>query len=178
MPNKSPTWTAIPLRSMASSELARSTEKGRFLPRIEHGQKRFMGLKHEEITGQIIGAAFEVHSVLGYGFLEKVYQRAMQVELVRRGLQAELEFPIKVLFKGTIVGEYAADLFVECKVMVELKVAKVYCAKDEAQLLNELKATGIEVGLLINFGRERVEFKRLMFSDSSVFHPCESVAKV
>jgi GxxExxY protein len=136
-----------------------------------------MSLKHEGITQEVIGAAFEVHRVLGYGFLEKVYQRAMQVELLRRGLQAELEFPIKVLFKGAIVGDYAADLFVDQKVIVELKVAKAYRTQDEAQLLNELKATGVEVGLLVNFGREKVEFKRFVFSDSSVFHPCESVAE-
>jgi GxxExxY protein len=136
-----------------------------------------MSLKHEGITQGVIGAAFEVHRVLGYGFLEKVYQRAMPVELLRRGLQAELEFPIKVLFKGTIVGDYAADLFVEHKVIVELKVAKAYRTQDEAPLLNELKATGIEVGLLVNFGREKVELKRFVFSASSVFHPCESVAE-
>jgi GxxExxY protein len=136
-----------------------------------------MGLKHAEITREIIGAAFEVYRVLGYGFLEKVYQRAMQVELLRRDLQAELEYPIKVLFKGLTVGDYAADLYVERKVIVELKVAKTYCVQDEAQLLNALKATGVEVGLLINFGREKVEFKRFVFSDSSVFHPCESVAE-
>ena len=120
-------------------------------------------LKHEAITHEIIGAAFEVYRILGYGFLEKVYQRAMQVELLQRGLKADLEFPIKVCFKGAIVGDYVADLFVEEKVMVELKVAQVYNKKDEPQLLNELKATDQEVGLLINFGREKVEFKRFVF---------------
>lgn len=116
---------------------------------------------YKEITEAIIGAAFEVHRHLGYGYLEKVYQRAMQVELRRRGLQAALEHPIKVRYKGVVVGDYAADLFVEEQVMVELKVAPAYCASDEAQLLNELVSTGVKVGLLINFGRERVEFKRL-----------------
>ena len=133
-------------------------------------RRRIMGLKHEEITKEIIGAAFEVHRVLGYGFLEKVYQRAMQVELVRRGLQAELEHPIKVWFKGAIVGDYAADIVVERNVIVELKVAKEYRISDEAQLLNELKATEIEVGLMINFGRNKVEFKRFVFSGSASFH--------
>jgi len=101
--------------------------------------------------------------VLGYGFLEKVYQKAMQVELLRRGLNAELEHEIKVHFKNTIVGDFRADLFVESAVIVELKVAKVYHSEDEPQLLNELKATGIKVGLLINFGRTKVEFKRMVF---------------
>jgi GxxExxY protein len=119
--------------------------------------------KDGEITEQIIGAAFEVHSVLGYGFLERVYQRAMQVELTARGLEAETESKIKVMYKGVVVGEYQADLLVADQVIVELKVAKEYRTADEAQLLNELKATGIKVGLLINFGRTKVEFRRLVF---------------
>jgi GxxExxY protein len=122
-----------------------------------------MELLHKEITEQIIGAAFEVYRILGYGFLEKVYQRAMQVELQLRGLTADIESKIKVHFKNEIVGDYQADLFVESCVIVELKVAKVYQSADEPQLLNELKATGIKVGLLINFGRTKVEFKRMVF---------------
>jgi GxxExxY protein len=115
---------------------------------------------HKEITQEIIGAAFEVYNHLGYGYLEKVYQRAMQVELLQRGRKAQLEHPIQVIYKGVVVGDYAADLFVDGCVMVELKVASAYCASDEAQLLNELVSTGVKVGLLINFGRERVEFTR------------------
>ena len=122
-----------------------------------------MTLENEEITREIIGAAFEVHRVLGYGFLEKVYQKAMQVELIKRGLKAELERKITVHYKGVVVGEYQADMFVEEEVMVELKVARQYNSEDEPQLLNELKATGIKVGLLINFGRNKVEFKRMVF---------------
>src|SRR5262249_9215040 len=122
-----------------------------------------MELLHKEITEQIIGAAFEVNRILGYGFLEKVYQRAMQVELRLRGLNADIESKIKVHFKNEIVGDYQADLFVQDCVIVELKVAKVYQTADEPQLLNELKATGIKVGLLINFGRTKVEFKRFVF---------------
>src|SRR5262245_58101442 len=122
-----------------------------------------MELLHSEITEQIIGAAFEVYRVLGYGFLEKVYQRAMVVELQRRGLKVVSEARITVWYKETMVGEYSADLFVEDCVIVELKVAKQYCSEDEAQLLNELKATRIKVGQLINFGRTKVEFKRMVF---------------
>lgn len=122
-----------------------------------------MSLIHEEITEAIIGAAFEVHNVLGYGFLEKVYQKALQVELIHRGHTAEIEHPINVNYKGAIVGEYAADLIVDSKVIVELKVAKEYNPQDEPQLLNELKATGIKVGLLINFGKEKVELKRFVY---------------
>ncbi len=98
---------------------------------------------------------------LGPGYLEKVYQRAMQVELLQRGLPARLEHAIAVRYKGVIVGDYAADLFVQDKVMVELKVASEYQPADEAQLINQLVSTGTEVGLLINFGRKSVEFKRL-----------------
>ena len=120
-------------------------------------------LLHREITEAIIGAAFEVHNLLGYGFLERVYQRAMQVELRLRGLKAEIENEILVRYKGVDVGFYKADLWVNECAIVELKVAKSYCSDDEAQLLNELKATGVKVGLLINFGRQKVEFKRLVF---------------
>ena len=122
-----------------------------------------MGLKYQDITQDIIGAAFEVHNILGYGFLEKVYQRAMQVELLQRGHTTELEPALEVKYKGVIVGNYAADLLVDGKVIVELKVAQTYNPKDEAQLLNELKATGMIIGLLINFGKEKVEFKRFVY---------------
>lgn len=122
-----------------------------------------MELEQEDITRQIIGAAFEVHRVLGYGFLEKVYQKAMQVELTRLGLLAVIEQPVEVRYKGVIVGEYSADLLIDNSVIVELKVARSYQSSDEAQLLNELKASDIRVGLLINFGRQKVEFKRMVF---------------
>lgn len=122
-----------------------------------------MWFERKQVTEAIIGAAFEVHNVLGHGFLENVYQNAMQVELIRRGHRCQTEAPIKVNYKDVIVGEYRADLLVDDVVIVELKVAKTYQASDEAQLLNELKATGIKVGLLINFGREKVEFKRMVF---------------
>jgi GxxExxY protein len=100
---------------------------------------------------------------LGYGYREKVYQRSMQVELLRNGIAAELERPLVVRYKDVIVGDYDADLIVSEAVFAELKVAPQYDNRDEAQLLNELKATGMKVGLLINFGRHKVEFKRLVF---------------
>ena len=120
-------------------------------------------LLHREITEKIIGAAFEVHQQLGYGFLERVYQRALQVELLRRGATAEIERGIQVLYKGVVVGDYDADLVVDGCVAVEIKVAPEYDKRDEAQLLNELKATGIKVGLLLNFGRTKVTHRRLVF---------------
>ena len=120
-------------------------------------------LLHREITEAIIGAAFDVHGQLGFGFLEKVYQRALQVELLQTGHVAELEKAIAVKYKNAIVGDYFADLIVDEKVIVEIKVAPQYNALDEAQLLNELKATGVRVGLLLNFGRQKLQFRRLIF---------------
>jgi len=87
----------------------------------------------------------------------------MQVELIRRGFEAQIEAEIRVMYKGVEVGFYKADLWVNHCVMVELKAAKAYTQENEPQLLNELKATGVKVGLLINFGRTKVEFKRFVF---------------
>ncbi len=115
------------------------------------------------ITEQLIGAAYEVHNVLGYGFLEKVYQRAMQVELQARGIKVELEPKLQVKFKGVVVGDYAADLLVADKIVVELKADAEYQPAHEAQLLNELRGMEMHLGYLINFGRERVEYKRMVF---------------
>jgi len=123
-----------------------------------------MELQHKEITQEIIGASFDVFRELGYGFLERVYQKAMKVELEIRGLKAETEAEIKVWYKGVIVGDYRADILVNNCVLVELKVSPVINLKDEAQLLNELKATGIKVGLLMNFGKQKVEFIRRVYS--------------
>jgi len=117
----------------------------------------------QAVTQNLIGAAFEVHNVLGYGFLEKVYQRALQVELLSRGIGVELEPRIQVQFKGVVVGDYVADLLVEKKIVVELKTDPAYQAIHEAQLLNELRGTGMKIGYLINFGRERVDYKRMVF---------------
>jgi GxxExxY protein len=118
-------------------------------------------LKH--VTEHLIGPAFEVHNTLGYGFLERVYQKAMQVELLARGVEVDLEPQINVQFKGVIVGDYAADLLVAKQIIVELKVDSAYQSVHEAQLLNELRGTGIRLGFLINFGREKVEYKRMVF---------------
>ena len=127
--------------------------------RDEHPDKLLL----RPITEAVIGAAFEVHGQLGYGFLERVYQRALQVELSRRGFSAEIEKRIQVKYKGIIVGEYDADLIVADSVVVEIKINAQYDKRDEAQLLNELKATGLKAELLLNFGRMKVDYKRLVF---------------
>jgi GxxExxY protein len=117
---------------------------------------------HKEITQAIIGAAVEVHGQLGYGFLERVYQRALQVELVQHGFGVEIEKRLTVRYKNVVVGDYDADLLGEEIVIVEIKVAPQYDKRDESQLLNELKATGLKLGLLLNFGREKVELRRFI----------------
>jgi GxxExxY protein len=130
---------------------------------LEIGPDAEAHFPHKDLTEAIIGAAFEVYNNLGYGFLERVYHRALQVELLKRGVRAELEKRITVHYKDVVVGEYDADLFVEDSIIVEIKVAPQYDKRDEAQVLNELKATGLKLGLLLNFGRSKVEVKRLLF---------------
>ncbi len=116
-------------------------------------------MKYEEITRSIIGCAYKVHNILGFGFLEKVYENALVMELKRAGLKVEQQFPINVYYYGKIIGEYFADVIVEDRIIIELKSVKNLDKKYEVQLVNYLKATGKEVGLLINFG-ESVEVKR------------------
>jgi GxxExxY protein len=117
-----------------------------------------------DITYAINGAVFEVNNILGPGFLEKVYENALLVELHKRGLKAESQVPIKVQYKDTTVGEYIADLLVNDKVIVELKTVENIDKIHEAQLLNYLKATGKPVGLLVNYKKPKVEIKRLVLN--------------
>ncbi|MCD6297207.1 MAG: GxxExxY protein [Deltaproteobacteria bacterium] len=119
-------------------------------------------MKYSDLTEKIIKAAYKVHNILGFGFLEKVYQNALMLELKRMGLEASSEMPIKVYYQDQIVGEYVADIVVEDKVILELKAVKELAEIHEVQLVNYLKATGIEVGLLINFGHS-VQVKRKVF---------------
>ncbi|MBI5657811.1 MAG: GxxExxY protein [Geobacter sp.] len=116
----------------------------------------------DEITSRIIGAIYEVHSILGPGFLETVYQKALVKELRLRGVVLEEQKELRVLYKGEDVGLYFPDILVEGEVIVELKAVDVLKPVHQAQLLNYLKATGIRVGLLVNFGTSRAEFKRLV----------------
>ena len=119
-----------------------------------------MELMEKELTEKIIGVCFEVQNELGCGFLEAVYQKALLIALRDAGIEAKAEVPLKVMFRGEEVGDYYADIFVEGRVILELKAVKALASEHEAQLLNYLKATGIRVGLLINFGRPRLEWKR------------------
>lgn len=119
-------------------------------------------LKHEELSKKIIGAAYNVHKELGHGFLEKVYKNALAIELEESGLNYVLERPLEVSYHGRIVGEYFADLIVEDKIVVEVKAVSKIQPVQEVQLVNYLKATDINVGLLINFG-DSVEIKRRIY---------------
>lgn len=119
-------------------------------------------MKYSKLTEKIIKAAYTVHNVLGFGFLEKVYQNALMIELRKTGLSILSEEPITVYYENEIVGEYVADIVVEGKVILELKAVKELTEIHEVQLVNYLKATGIEVGLLLNFGHS-VQIKRKVF---------------
>ena len=116
-------------------------------------------MKHQELTGQIIQCVYKVHKTLGFGFLETVYRNALLIELAKNGLKAAKETPIRVSYDGQPVGDYLADILVEDQIILELKSVKDLHPAHEAQLVNYLKATGLEVGLLINFG-DRIEIKR------------------
>lgn len=118
-------------------------------------------LLHKEITSEIIRAFYNVYNELGYGFLEKVYERAMMIELAKLGLSAKSQVPIPVYYDEQLIGEYYADLVVEGKVIVELKAAHTIIEQFEAQLLNYLKATDVEVGLVLNFGPEPNHLRRV-----------------
>jgi GxxExxY protein len=115
-----------------------------------------------DITYEIRGALFEVNRVLGPGFLEKVYENALLLEFENRGLKAQNQVPIKVIYKENYVGNYIADILVEGKVIVELKTVNKLDRNHEAQLLNYLKATGIQIGLIANFKNQKVEIKRMV----------------
>jgi GxxExxY protein len=123
-----------------------------------------MGLLYKNITDNVIKAFYKVYNDLGYGFLEKVYENALFLELTSVGLFVEKQKQIKVYYQGKEVGEYFADLVVEEVIIIELKAAEDLREEHEFQLINYLKATEAEVGLLLNFGREP-EFKRKLFTN-------------
>lgn len=121
-------------------------------------------MEAEDLTYKINGAVFEVNRQLGSGFLEKVYENALLIELRERGLTSESQVPIKVRYKGKNVGEYFIDILVENQVIIELKAVESLSKIHEAQLLNYLKATGFKIGLLVNFTHPQAEIKRYAFS--------------
>ena len=120
-----------------------------------------MAMLYEDLTARILEACFEVSNELGAGFLESVYEKALAIALQQKDLTVETQVPLTVRFRGENVGEFFADIIVEEKVILELKAVKQIAPEHQAQVINYLRATGIEVALLVNFGRPKLEYKRL-----------------
>lgn len=117
---------------------------------------------YKDLSYEIMSAVFEVHNTLGFGFLEKVYENALMKELTSRGLQVQAQKEIRIFYKEQDVGIYFADLVVNGEILIELKAVESLSNLHKAQIMNYLKATGLKLGLLINFGKERVESKRFV----------------
>ena len=117
-------------------------------------------MEHKELTEKIIGCTYKVYKTMGYGFLKSVYEKCLLVELRKAGLQAESQVPISVYYDDEVVGDFFADVFIEDDIIVELKSVSNLIKAHEVQLVNYLVATGKSIGLLINFGEEKVEVKR------------------
>ncbi len=124
----------------------------------------YQDFKYKELTEEIIKIFYRVYNKLGYGFLEKIYEKAMIIECKKDNISAVPQYPIKVSYENEIIGEYYADIVVDNKVIIEIKAARQLAKEHEAQLLNYLKATDIEVGLLLNFGPEP-EVRRKAFDN-------------
>jgi len=122
------------------------------------------GFKHKDITDKVIRVFYEVYNELGHGFLESVYERSLEIALTSLGLKVCRQIQIPVWFRGKPVGDFTADMLIEDCVLLELKAARALDATHQAQLLNYLRATEVEVGLLLNFGLQP-EFKRLIFDN-------------
>lgn len=131
------------------------------LNRLDRMDRMEKEMRHAGLTRTVIEACFEVSNELGAGFLESVYEKALALALRQKGLRVEMQVPLQVRFRGEVVGDFFADLLVEKSVIVELKAVKALYPEHQAQVINYLKATGYEVGLLVNFGTPRIEVKRL-----------------
>ncbi len=130
-------------------------------------------MKYEELTSVILECCFEVSNELGAGFLESVYEKSLVVALSQRGLKVRAQTPLKVKFRNVIVGDFYADLIAEDKILIELKTVNRILSEHKAQVINYLNATGIEVGLLVNFANPKLEYYRLHPSNNPVYpvHP-------
>jgi GxxExxY protein len=115
---------------------------------------------HNDITSQIIEASFEVSNELGIGYLESVYENALSIALREKSLTVARQIPLKVTFRGVVIGDFKADMLVEDKVLIEIKAVSNLLNEHYAQLLNYLKTTGIEVGMVVNFGTPKVQYRR------------------
>ena len=124
----------------------------------------YQDIKHKKLSEKIIKIFYKVYNTLGYGFLEKIYENAMMIEFKRENIPAVPQYAIKVVYQNEVIGEYFADILVDDKVIVEIKASRNLALESEAQLLNYLKATDKEVGLLLNFG-PKPEIKRKVFDN-------------
>ena len=131
--------------------------------RTQNLERDYANYPDSQLTEQIIGGAIEVHRQLGPGFLERVYENALVHELRARGVEVAAQHEIEVKYKNAVVGIYCCDLFVEGRVLCEIKATAGIDPGHEAQLINYLKATGIKVGLLLNFGASKLQIKRMIF---------------
>lgn len=148
-------YSRLRLRRLYTNYLPRNTRKIR--------KKNNKMLEDEELTYKIRGCVFEVYRELGAGFLEKVYENALEIELLKQGLSVKKQFHLRVNYKENIIGEFTVDLLVEDRIILELKAAKKILAVHEAQLLNYLKVANLNVGLLVNFYYPKATVKRLVF---------------
>lgn len=117
---------------------------------------------YKDLSYKIIGLSMEVYNKLGYGFLEKVYENSLMILFKREGMQAEQQVPIKVYFDGKVVGNYVADILIENKIILELKSVERIINVHKAQVLNYLTATGVHLGIILNFGKEELTFERFV----------------
>lgn len=117
---------------------------------------------YKDLSYAIVGLAMQVHNKLGYGFLEKVYENALMVQFRRKEIKAKQQAPITVYFNREVVGDYYADILVEDKIIIELKTAEKISGAHRAQVLNYLKATGLQLAILLNFGKEKLEYERFI----------------
>jgi GxxExxY protein len=124
-----------------------------------------VGYKHSELTDAIIGIFYDVYNELGFGFLESVYRKALQLALIEKGFSIEVEVPISVFFRGKKIGDFRADLVVNRRVLLELKTAEKIVRAHEAQVLNYLRSTMLELALILNFGPQP-QVRRLLLDNS------------
>jgi len=130
-------------------------------------EKQISKLLHAELTEQVLGVYYDVYNEIGHGFLESVYNNCMYLALTKGGITVQREFPVPVYFRGQDVGQFKADLVVNHSVLIELKAVQNLDRSHEAQVINYLRATELEVGLLLNFGAARPQFKRIVFENSN-----------
>ena len=116
------------------------------------------------LSRHVIGCAIEVSNTLGSGYFEKIYEKSLCIEFEKNGICFQAQKPVNVIYKGSLVGEYITDIIVEDKLLLELKAVSALCSEHEAQLMNYLKATGLSVGLLLNFGKPKLGIKRMVWN--------------